>query len=210
MPLDLRPLKYIESLDLTNIGLIFIPLLPASLRHLRITQMRHMGGTISGLECYDLPLLESFDCSGTALSRQMVKAFTLQSIKAGKLKKLCIGDRLTEFTIGTPVEDEYPASNSVEELSLASMIIRENRLMQIIGLFPACRRMDLSGTKITGVAVKQLVQMGVKWLRLDECSELSPDAVEYARGKGVDVQFNFPSRNGRVASFRDASFTSVF
>jgi F-box/TPR repeat protein Pof3 len=210
VPLDLRNLKTLESLDLSNTCLQELPILPTTLKHLNLSKMRHLGGHSIGDETYELPLLESFDCSGTAISRHMVKAVTLQSIKAGKLKKLYMGDRLTEFLPGTAVEDEYPASNSVEELSLASLIIRERRILEVIKLYPNLERLDVSGTKITGVAVKQLVQMGVKWLKLDECSEVSPDAVEYARGKGVDVQFNFPSRSGRATSFRDASYTGVF
>lgn len=205
MSLDFKPLKNIESLHLgvTN-NLLELPLLPSTLKHLSLTKMWHMGGRSPEDETYELPLLESFDCSGTAISHKLVKAITLQSTKAGKLKRLYIGDRLTGLLPGTPVEDEYPASNSVEELSLASLIIREERILEIIKLYPNLERLDVSGTKVTGFAVKQLVKMGIKWLKLDECSEVSPDAVEYARGKGVDVQFNFPSRSGRVASFRDA------
>ena len=210
VPLDLRPLKHIESLELINMRLTFIPLFPASLRHLKISQMRDLGSSLSGgLETYDLPLLESFDCSGTALSNHTIKAFTLQSINAGKLKKLYIGDRLTEFDLGTQVEDEYPASNSVEELSLAWMIFRERRVIETTKLYPNLQRLDVSGTKVTGVAVKHFVQRGIKWLKLDECSEVSPDAVDYARGKGVEVHFNFPSRSRRADSFRDA-YTGVF
>lgn len=203
-PLDLKTLKNIESLDLSNTNLLELPILPPTLKHVRLSKMRHLGAHAPEDETYELPVLESFDCSGTAISHKVVKAFTLQSIKAAKLKRLYLGDRLTEFLPGTPVEDEYPASNSVEELSLASLIIRERRILEIITLYPNLERLDVSGTKVTGVAVKQLVKMGIRWLKLDECSEVSPDAVDYARGKGVDVQFNFPSRSGRVASFRDA------
>ncbi|KAG0652565.1 hypothetical protein D0Z07_0160 [Hyphodiscus hymeniophilus] len=206
---DLSSLKEIETLSLTNSHLRVMPLFPPSLKNLKISHNRQLGAYVPGNETYDLPHLESFDCSGSALTNLVVKAFTLQSIKAGTLKRLYIGDRLTEYMPGTPVEDEYPASNSVEELSIASMILREKRLMEIVALYPNLQRLDVSGTKITGVAVKQLVQMGIRWLKLDECSEVSPDAVDYARGKGVDVQFNFPSRSGRLGSFRDASYAGV-
>jgi F-box/TPR repeat protein Pof3 len=210
VPLDLRFLKRIESLDLSNTDLQVLPFFPPTLKHLNISKMRHLGGHFSDEDTYKLPLLETFDCSGTAIPHRLVKIITLQSIKAERLRRLNVGDRLTEFLPGTPVEDEYPASNSVEELSLASLIIRERRILEIIKLYPNLQRLDVSGTKITGVAVKQLVKMGIKWLKLDECIEVSPDAVDYARAKGVDVQFNFPSRSGRVASFRDASYMGVF
>jgi F-box/TPR repeat protein Pof3 len=196
-----------KSLNLSNTPVETLPFFPATLEHINLSRMRHLNVQPAREdETYELPCLESFDCSGTAISHRLVKAMTLQSIKSGKLKKLCLGDRLTEFLPGTPVEDEYPPSTSVRELSLASLLIREGRILEIIKLYPNLERLDVSGTKITGVAVKQLVQMGIKWLNLNECGEVSPDAVEYARGKGIDVQFNFPSRGGRMASFRNASF----
>lgn len=199
-----------ESLDISNTRLQEIPIFPASLRHLTLRKMVRLGALNNGDEIYELPLLESFDCSGTAISANLIKAITLQSIKSGNLKILYMGDRLVEFAPGIPVGDEFPASNSVEELSLASLIIRERRMLEIIKLYPNLRKLDVSSTKVTGVAVKHFVDMGIKWLKLDECSDVSPDAVEYARGKDVAVEFNFPSRSGRVASFRDASYTGVF
>jgi F-box/TPR repeat protein Pof3 len=207
---DFCDLKHVESLDLSNGNLQEIPNLPATLKHLKLSKMRHMGAHDDVDKIYELPLLETFDCSGTAISGSLLKAMTLQSIKAGNLKTLYMGDRLVDFAPGTPVEDEFPASNSVEELSIASLIIRERRILEVIKLFPNLQRLDVSGTKVTGVAVKKFVALGIKWLKLDECSEVSPDAVEYARGKDVEVEFNFPSRSGRVTSFRDASYTGVF
>jgi F-box/TPR repeat protein Pof3 len=100
-----------------------------------------------------------------------------------------------------PVTDEYPASSTVEELSLAGSILRERRIIDIVDLYPKLQKLNVSNTKVTGVAVKHFVGMGIKWLKLDECSEVSPDAVEYARGKEVEVEYNFPSR--RQMGFRD-------
>jgi F-box/TPR repeat protein Pof3 len=130
----------------------------------------------------------------------MIKELTSYSIKAGNLKRLYLGARLNESTDG-PVTDEYPTSNTVEELSLASSHVRDKRAIDIVNLYPNVRRLDMSNTKVTGVAVKHFVSMGIKWLKLDECSEISPDAVEYARGKGVEVEYNFPSR--RFLGFKD-------
>ena len=210
MPLDLRTLNSMVSLDISNTRLQEIPVFPSSLRHLTLRKMVRLGAFNSGDEIYELPLLETFDCGGTAISANLVKAITLQSIKAGNLKTLYMGDRLVEFSPGVSVGDEFPASNTVEELSLASLIIRERRIIEIIKLYPNLRRLDVSSTKVTGVAVKHFVDIGIQWLKLDECSDVSPDAVGYARDKDVEVEFNFPSRTGRVASFRDASFTGVF
>jgi F-box/TPR repeat protein Pof3 len=158
---------------------------------------------------YNLPDLETFDCHGTGILASQVKAITDQSIKAGNLKALHMGSRLMDFAPGVPVEDEFPPSNSVEMLSLSSLIIRERRILDIIKLYPKLQSLDVSNTKVTGVAVKQFVSIGIKWLKLDECSDVSPDAVDYARGKDVEVEFNFPSRSGRVTSYRDTSYAGV-
>lgn len=208
-PLDLSNLEDLQSLDLSNTSLEELPILPATLRHLTLSKMPRLPSHEVEDEVYELPLLESFDCSGTGVSAKTIKAITLKSIKAGNLKKLYMGSRLVEHR-SVPVEDEHPASDSVEELSLASLIIRERRILEIIKLYPNLQRLDVSATKVTGVAVRHFVENGIKWLKLDECSEVSPDAVEYARGKGVEVEFNFPSRSGRMTSFRDASYTGVF
>ena len=199
-----------ESVGITNCTFQQLPIFPANLKHLMLCKMVQLGSRTIGDETYELPLLESFDCSGTAISAQLVKAITLQSIKAGTLKKLSMGDRLVDFAPGIPVTDEFPASNSVEELSLASLIIREKRILEIVKLYPNLKKLDVSSSKVTGVAIKHFVELGIKWLKLDECSDVSPDAVEYARGKDVEVEFNFPSRSGRVTTFRDASYTGVF
>lgn len=156
-----------------------------------------------------LPLLQTFACAGTALDNAVIKATTQESIKRGNLRSLLIGNRMMETSSG-PVGDEYPASDMVEELSLAFLSLQEQRLIDIVRLYPNVRRLDVSGTKMTGVAVKAFVHMGVEYLRLNECSEISSDAVEWARGQGVEAEFNFPSRTGNIKAWRDTAFAGFF
>ena len=100
--------------------------------------------------------------------------------------------------------DLYPASTTVEDLSLAGAWLRDGEVIPIVDLYPNVSTLDVSYTRVTGVAVKHFVNMGVKRLKVNECLEISPDAVEYARGKGVDVEFNFPSRRrGTIIGYRD-------
>ena len=210
---DLSGWKMLDRLDLSNTtGLVSLPKLPSTLRHLILSKNLHLQQDLSG-DDDELPallLLETLDCSATGLTGQFIKALTSPSITEGNLKRLCVGDRLVEWR-GGPVEDEYPASNSVEELSLASLLIWEERMIEVVKLYPNLRRLDVSGTKVTGVAVRCFVEMGITWLKLDECSEVSTDAVEWARGKGVEVEFNFPSRGvGRSSGFRDRAFAGAF
>jgi len=209
--IDLTKWADLQHLDLSNTGLRRIPKLPPTLRHLILSKNPHLESREGGDdEAPALSLLETLDCGSTALSGQLIKALTSHSIKAGNLKRLCIGDRLVEWR-GAPVEEEYPSSNAVEELSLASLLIWERRMLEIVNLYPNLRKLDVSGTKVTGVAVRHFVNMGIKWLKLDECNEVSSDAVEWARGKGVEVEFNFPSLSvGHATGFRDSVFAGVF
>jgi F-box/TPR repeat protein Pof3 len=157
-------------------------------------------------EIFDLPMLESFDCGDTALPGTLVKQITFRSVIAGNLKRLSIGGRVVDYGMRS-VEDEYPVSESVAELSVASLDISEERIIKIIKLYPNLRKLDVSRTKVTGVAIKDFVNMGITWVKCNDCYYISPDAVEYARGNGVEVEFTFPSR---TASFRDSAFAAAF
>jgi F-box/TPR repeat protein Pof3 len=158
-------------------------------------------------------LLESFNCEGTNLYVQSplltlfgadlelfrngddLKFVTASSIKSGNLKRLLIGSRIRDDNDTSLVADEYPASQTVEELSLEHDYSPELRIISIVRLYPNLQKLNVSyNYKITGVAVKNFVEMGIKQLKVNECYEISPDAVEYARGRGVQVEFNFPSR----------------
>jgi F-box/TPR repeat protein Pof3 len=133
-------------------------------------------------------------------SGEQIKNITSSSIKNGNLKTLNLGFRIAE-SMDVPVTDEYPSSNTVEELSLAGSQLREERIIDVVNLYPKLSKLNVSSTKITGVAVKHFVSAGIKWLKLNECSEISPDAIQYARGKGVEVEHTFPLR--RQLKFRD-------
>ena len=127
---------------------------------------------------------------------------TRDSIKAGKLKVLKMG---ASFAFEDASAAPLPASDTVVELSLASLNKLEQVLIDMVNLYPNVRSLDISFTCITGVAIKHFVNMGIKQLKVNECGRLGPDAVEFARGKGVEVQFNFPSRTSN-AGFRDRAF----
>lgn len=135
-----------------------------------------------------------------------IKNITRESIKRGNLKSLSIGNRIVSAT--GPIKDEFPASETVENLSIGFLDIQEERILQIVTLYPNLRRLDISGTKATGVAVKVFVQMGLQYLKLNECSNISSDAVEWARGQGVEVEYSFPSRSGGARGFRDRTFAA--
>lgn len=94
------------------------------------------------------------------------------------------------------MKDEFPPCDTLEELSLASMTLNDRSALEVTGLYPNLKRLDISATLITGVTVKAVVKMGVEWLKINDCEKIGTDAVEWARGKGVDVLHSFPSQGG--------------
>jgi F-box/TPR repeat protein Pof3 len=199
---DLSSWKALEYLDLGDTQLGPFPTLPSTIKHLFLNDNPHLHAEPNEIEPAFLPNLETLDCSATFIGPETLKAMTAEPIKGGHLKQLAIGNRLSGV-VAVPVEEEFPASESIEDLSLAYLIAPENRTIQTVSLYPNVKRLDVSASKVTGVAVKHFVNMGVKYLNLTECPEVSGDAVEWARGMGVKVEFNFPSRSSRPGAFRE-------
>jgi len=199
----------LQYLDLSNMNLFRIPSLPVTLKHLILGNNRDLIDNNVEDQAIVLPLLETFVCAATSLSNAFIKVTTQESIKRGNLRNLSIGERLVE-DLKVPAEDVYPVSAIIEELSLAYLLLSEHDVMKIVNLYPNVQNLDVSGTKITGVAVKAFVQLGVKRLKMNECSEVGTDAVEWARGQGIDVEFNFPSRSGNMKGYRDTAFAGAF
>lgn len=127
-----------------------------------------------------------------------MKRITSPSAKAGNLKELLVGFRFVD------VHDEYPVSETVYRLSLRGLNVSERAIMEAVDKYPNVKVLDVGMTRVTGVAIKQFVQMGVRHLILDECAHISPDAIDYARGKGLQVDYNFPSRT-KVTTFRESA-----
>lgn len=199
---NLEPWKFLETLDLTNTQITQFPKLPEILKHLTVSDnpLLTIRSQEELLALTVLPLLETFNCHTTALDATHVMHITSEAILQRSLRKLYIGGRMNA-TEQTPVEQEFPSSESVEELSLACLHLTDRRALQIVGLFPNLRKLDMSNTKISGVAVKEFVEKGITSLKLNECVEISPDAVDWARSKGASVEFKFPSQAAAPQGF---------
>jgi F-box/TPR repeat protein Pof3 len=198
----------LEYLDLSNTQLSRLPILPTTLRYLNVSNNILLNVDLQEETPTELPLLETFNCESTCISPDVLNALTMPSIKKGNLKSLLIGDRLTETHL-VPVANEYPASEDLEELSLTKMQINDARVLQILELYPKLRKLDVSGTRVTGVAVRTFVDKGMTSLNLDQCVDISSDAVEWARGKGVEVEYNFGSKDAK-SSFWFSSYARSF
>jgi F-box/TPR repeat protein Pof3 len=199
----------LQYLDLSNTQLSRLPRLPSTLRYLNLSNntLLHVG--VDEEMPNELPLLETFNCESTNISSDVLRVLTMASITNGKLKTLMVGGRLCEHR-PRPAADEYPASEILEELSLSAMQLNDAGVLPIIELYPRLRKLDVSGTRVTGVAVRQFVEGGITSLNLDNCADVGSDAVEWARGKGVEVSFIFRQWGKAKSSFWYSSFAQGF
>ena len=188
--LDLSRNDRLEYLHLRSLRVRNVPLLPPSLRHLNVDKNLFMSdASVPVDEIFDLPLLESLHCYETNnLPASLIKRLVAKSNEAGQLRRLSLGCRLLDAG-RTPVEDEYPASSSVIELSINFLNLPEERVLAAVALFPNVHTLDVSDSpKVTGVAVKEFVRRGITHLNVRGCSRVSPDAIEWARAQGVEVE----------------------
>lgn len=199
----------IQHLDLSNTQLSRFPKFPPTLRFLNLSRNYSLNRDGDQDIIFDLPLLESLDIESTSLMSRDVKALTKRSIENGTLKILLLGGRYVSNR--SPVEDEFPPCPTLEELSIGTLPLEDTRALQILKLYSKLRKVDLAGTMITGVTVRSLVEKGVTSINLDECANVGQDAIEWARGKGVEVQFNMHRKPPLSPSvFWNSSFARSF
>lgn len=107
-----------------------------------------------------------------------------------KLRRLVVCDAESD-------PDELPALllherlKDLEQLGLPSLAgCDDDSVTMILKAFPRLRTLDLSGTDVTGVGVKQIVKSRhVQQLVLNDCRKLGRDAVEWAREQGISVHY---------------------
>lgn len=158
-----------------------------------------------------LPLLEVFSCAYTFIDGRVIKEITKESIKNKSLKKLFVGGRVHDWRV-TSVEDEFPACETLEEISLSNLHLTDRHAVLIVKLYPNLKTLDVSGTQISGVAVKEFVSHGIMNLTLNDCNGIGLDAVDWARGKGIQVMQVFRSA-GRLnggRKFAESAFARGF
>ncbi|KAG9241711.1 hypothetical protein BJ878DRAFT_214365 [Calycina marina] len=206
--IDFSGMKYLENLNLTDLDLRKMPKLPSTIKILRIGKNSHLVLGNPDLpheeqveiadeeEKFELPLLEVFDCEETSITTECVKRIVSSSAEAGNLRELAVGFRHIKN------HDVYPTADSVRDLSLRALPHSERHIMQAVENFPNVKKLNCGLTRVTGVAVKRFVEMGVQWLILDECAHISSDAIDYARRKNVHVGFHFPVR-AKMTAFRE-------
>ncbi|KAF7947238.1 uncharacterized protein EAE97_004487 [Botrytis byssoidea] len=181
--LDLAgPLKCLEVIELTSCDLRTIPLLPSTLKILRLHKNLQLSNRKDNNVLF--PFMEILTCQETGLSDEWVVSVLKN---ARNLKHLGIGSRLVgDYTIA---HQNFPICENVVILSVSYLQYEETDFIRVVEKFPNLEKLHICGTKITGVAVKHFVDQGVKFLDLRDCNRISTDAILYARGKGVEVKW---------------------
>lgn len=202
----MTPWQHLRILDLRDMALTFFPLLSAEIRSITISKNRHMVKPLLDPEAEShqkFSKLTAFDCEDTGMTHAAVAAVITPAINAGNLKVLRMGRIAVLRAPGSDITEHYPPSEIVEELGLGNLDLDEALALKIVRQYPSAKTIDLSWSKITGVTVRQLVERGVKVLNISGCSQISPDAVQFARSQGVIVDWKLPTMV-RSRTFRDA------
>lgn len=199
-PLDFSKLSKLEDLDIRNVRTNMPPGLPPSMRHLCMTGCRAVERQpVEVSELYKsstLPNLSTLYVGHSSLYDQ----FALMQLITANKKSL----RAVDLS-GKPFDDQVSnliRSNCldiVERLMLEETAVNDDGVLLIVQKLRHIKHLDLARTHVTGVGVKALITgFGgqLRWLRLDECTRTSIDAVELARSKGVYVSYDFPDPKG--------------
>ncbi|EME79894.1 uncharacterized protein MYCFIDRAFT_81018 [Pseudocercospora fijiensis CIRAD86] len=182
-------------------------LLPPSVRVLRIsTDHNHRSGfwpdsliapdSANQLRLSDLPRLEEFHLGvpSTGLpyifGQLSAQPDTPEmNVAQSKLRVLSLRNPEIDPAAGYSLFTER--TKDLESLAMTDCIpLDDARIYYIVKDFKQLRSLNVSGTKITGAGVKDIVCLGhVKELILNDCHYLGRDAVDWARSQGVKVEY---------------------
>ena len=197
MPLGFSRLLNLRSLKLCGTRLLRLPKLPPTLRHLNLIATSINFSELEGsqsLEDHTLPELETLELSNNHLLTCPALQILLKPSK-GKLTELDLSScgQIDKAAIHGLITNGY--LDGIVDLRLSNSDVDDFTAEAIAGSCPKLKKLNLSGTKITGVGVKSLVQKPhgmIEELCLNDCTGVSLDAVAYAEAKGINVSFRFP------------------
>lgn len=186
---DFSSLGHLESLDFEGFPPDHTPILPSSIRSLRL--VKSFGLAIEGLE--NLTSL-SIPHSNQVLPSDL---WVLLQAGKGKLESLTL-NHSTQIDMESLIIDmcEQGYLPKIVDLTLKESGITDKVLESIATSCPMLKSLDISYSEgVTGVGVKALVlKKGekLKNLELTHCSGVGKDAVQWAQQQGVRVVHFFP------------------
>lgn len=206
----LRSFAHLEQLtlraQLQGAGLIQ---LPPSIKRLTL-QTTRLGSTSGenffpnepitqpedALSMLDLPLLEelSLHLPGLPITKVLAQ-FAVTQRPGSEAPKL---SKLKSLSMSLPVCDVLSVPVRLAELQRLSLLdcyqLNDDYVESILREFKHLNYLDISGSSITGVAVKDIVKAGhVRELVVSDCQKLGRDAVDWARAQGLKVEYKMTS-----------------
>ena len=173
------------------------PRLPESIQTLNISNWHecHFCDTPSLLNVDDANLKSLNDFSVACSSEfRLTDLINILEPNKGKLRTLNIRGT-TELEYGDLVKlITHGFLAEIIELNMAGLPVDDKLAELMANELCSLRSLHIAGTRITGVGLKSLVlKAGCKLERLniDNCKSVSIDAVEWARARGIAVDFTF-------------------
>ena len=187
---------YLEHLNVSRSRFDRLPSLPRSIREISFEATDFLGhGQVIDLQ--DLPNLIRL-----SLPRNHIIEKTLDLLHKlllsghGKLLGLDASNR--HFPAGDVeclVREGY--FDAINDLMLGQSGVNDAIAELLSERCKSLATLEIPHTQITGVGVKALVnglRPSLKYLGLDYCNQVSPDAVHWARKQGLQVSYKFPDK----------------
>ncbi|KFY37373.1 hypothetical protein V494_04775 [Pseudogymnoascus sp. VKM F-4513 (FW-928)] len=202
----------LRYLDISGTGFPVLPVLPSTLTHLE-TRNANLGFYTFDPDQNDVPVLSKLEYLGieNSIFSTVVNDMANPSLTSGSLKTLKLGGNANSYSqCGSRNDWTYtlPAhSAALETLSLAQNIeLPEKTIIDVLRQFPNLKEVDLSYTCSTGSTLRELFERENKprFVNMMNCTNCYHDAVEAARGAGIEVRHELaPKYNKTDTKFRD-------
>ena len=191
-------LEELQVLDISDTTVPEFPLLPNSLQKLVMRNCSNYSFSSNesqtNIQQNKLVHLTSLIVGGVyALGQDALP--TLLKPNKGNLEELHVPNGWLFETREIMSLAELGFFKNLVSLDLGGTEIDDRNMETLIAQLPCLRYMALENNHITGVGVKAIVlkpESKMEHLVLNHCDHVSSDAIEYARAKGIIVDFNFP------------------
>ena len=202
--LDLRACHQLKSLDLgKTCAMLHVLQIPPT-----VTTLSLNVGFSPRMQPYDLPSLKELTVIGGQQWQDVENLLKTDSIPtipdqghdtAPSPSTLCKLSYIAGYWETTGEVRSllcHPRLKDLTHLGFADCVGFDDRVVEAIvsAKLKTLRTVDFSGTDVTGVGVKQVVSsLNPDTLILNECRNLSSDAVDWARSKGLSVKYRMTS-----------------
>ena len=200
----LSELRQLEILRLVDSAISGNLKLPTSLRWISL-ERSVCEATVPSQHAVHLPELESINLSRYVHRSGPMNVRAFLGASSGNVEHLNLSYMSADQQHMADVfRDQVVAK--VEALGLAGLPVSDDNLAYLGSVASRLKRVNLSSTSVSGVGVKALVS-GCKgtltWIKLDNCRNVSPDAIEWARSCGIEVSYYFRDGVGGGRALRD-------